>query len=104
MIGLWLQAWADWLDAVLATGLGSPSEQTRGRIQQWCQQAELLGFSAQSDCAKRLLRSELPLAQRHQAFLDSLLEHDMLARLDAAQHLLASGETEENPAIDDEAK
>lgn len=84
----WLQAWGDWLDSLLATGIGSASQETQGRIQQWCVDAELLGFATQVQQARLLLSAEVPVVQRHRAFLDLLLEHDMLLRLNDAQALL----------------
>lgn len=84
----WLQSWGDWLEGLLATGIGCPSEETCELIRQWCGDAELLGFATQVEQARLLLGTQVPVAQRHLAFLDLLLEQDMLVRLDAAQALL----------------
>lgn len=97
----WLDSWGEWLDGLLATGLGSPSQTTRARIQAWCADAALLGFAAQSEQAERLLQATTSAAQRHQLFLDLLLEQDMLVRLNAASRLLASSETIESAVIED---
>jgi hypothetical protein len=100
----WLQAWGEWLDAALATGLGSLSQDTCGRIQAWCADAELLGFSAQAAQALCLLQGNLRAQQRHQAFTDLLLEQDMLVRLDATNRLLASGKTVATAAIEQQSE
>ena len=95
----WLQAWADWLDALLATGVGRPSVETSRRIQAWCTDADLLGFNQQSRRARLLLDSTAALAQRQQAFLDLVLEQDMLARLHDAHTMLAIGENVETDPL-----
>ncbi|MGY4534578.1 hypothetical protein ACVW0Y_003719 [Pseudomonas sp. TE3786] len=100
----WLDSWGDWLDSLLAAGLGSPSQATRARIQAWCVDAELLGFTPQSERAQRLLQGSVPAAQRHQMFLDLLLEQDMLVRLNAANRLLARSEMDGNAAIEDSSE
>ncbi|GLK89632.1 hypothetical protein [Pseudomonas turukhanskensis] len=100
----WLDSWGEWLDSLLATGLGSPSQATRAHIQAWCADAALLGFAVQSEQAERLLQGATSAVQRHQLFLDLLLEQDMLVRLNAANRLLASGETVETAAIQNQSE
>lgn len=75
----WFEAWGDWLDELLASGLARPASGARARIERWCVDAELLGFAEQAQRARALISGDA--APSPQDFQRLLLEHDMLERL-----------------------
>lgn len=95
----WLQAWGEWLDALLATGLACPARETRQRMQRWCEDAELLGFARQAGAVRRLLEEGADMEQRARLLFDLLSEHDILRR---SYQLLELQALAESDAAEDE--
>jgi hypothetical protein len=81
----WLDLWGEWLDELLASGIATPGQQTRQRMQNWIRSAETLGYQDQVHAAQELLAAETQAERRAKLYYHLLVQHELLQRLYHAQ-------------------
>jgi hypothetical protein len=77
----WLDLWGEWLDELLASGIATPGQQTRQRMQTWIRTSEILGYQDQVQAARELLAADTRSERRAECFYHLLVQQDLLLRL-----------------------